>query len=81
MCRLTIDAEQFYFYGNDTAQWIATPYSQFNNKMRLVEPTKDLEGVFIDGRAIVQPITGEQQTLLATLEDLLSVTPLRLSGQ
>ena len=81
MCRLTINEEQFYFYGNDTAQWIAPPCSKLKHKISLVEPTKELEGVLIDGRAIVQPITGEQQTLLDILEDLLSVTPLRLSGQ
>ena len=81
MCRITVDGEQFYFYGNDSAQWVPPPKSQFKHKVRLVEPTKELEGIRIDGRRVVQPLTGPQQTLLDVIEDLLFITPLRLTGQ
>ena len=49
-------ADTFYFYANSSQKWQPSEVNQ--NGLRLIEPTKVLQGRFIDGLSVVQPITG-----------------------
>lgn len=69
----------FDFYANSSNEWNAIGKKQ--NCLRLVEPTKELQGIFLDGLAVVQPINGTQKTLLDVVNRLLAVTPLKQVGE
>lgn len=72
-------ADTFYFYANSSQKWQPSEVNQ--NGLRLIEPTKVLQGRFIDGLSVVQPITGTQKTLLEVVNRILAVTPLRVEGE
>lgn len=69
----------FDFYANSSNEWNAIGKKQ--SCLRLVEPTKELQCVFLDGLAVVQPINGTQKTLLDVVNRLLAVTPLKQVGE
>lgn len=69
-------ARQFYFYGTDTAEKL-NPYL-WKHRVMLVEPTKDLEGVILDGLGFAQPEdNSKRMTLYGIVQRLLACTPLR----
>lgn len=72
-------ADTFYFYGNTAQKW--SPSGVMQNSVRLVEPTKILQGRFVDGLAVDQPLQGTQKTLKDVIERVLRVTPLRTLGE
>lgn len=73
-------ARKFYFYGTDTAEKL-NPYL-WKHRVLLVEPTKDLEGVILDGLGFAQPEDNSQRmTLYDIVQRLLACTPLRIQGQ
>lgn len=72
-------ADTFYFYGNTAQKW--SPSGVMQNSVRLVEPTKILQGRFVDGLAVDQPLQGTQKTLKDVIERVLRVTPLRTVGR
>lgn len=72
-------ADTFYFYGNTAQKW--SPSGVMQNSVRLVEPTKILQGRFVDGLAVDQPLQGTQKTLKDVIERVFRVTPLRTSRE
>lgn len=73
-------ARKFYFYGTDTAEKL-NPYL-WKHRVLLVEPTKDLEGVILDGLGFAQPEdNSKRMTLYDIVQRLLACTPLRIQGQ
>ena len=73
-------ARKFYFYGTDTAEKL-NPYL-WKHRVLLAEPTKDLEGVILDGLGFAQPEDNSQRmTLYDIVQRLLACTPLRIQGQ
>ena len=53
----------------------------FDKTLMLVEPTKLLQGYYIPGMSVKQPLTGEKITLYDTFVRLIETTPLRQVGE
>lgn len=70
--------DTFYFYTTPSESWRPTERNQI--AWQLVEPAKELQGVFLDGITSTY-IDGAQKTLLTVVQRLLRVTPLRKEGQ
>lgn len=70
--------DTFYFYTTPSESWRPTERNQI--AWNLVEPAKELQGVFLDGITSTY-IDGAQKTLLSVIQRLLRVTPLRKEGQ
>lgn len=75
----TDNIDTFYFYANSSQKWQPSGVNQ--NGLRLIEPTKVLQGRFVDGLSVVQPITGTQKTLFEVINRVLAVSPLRVEGE
>lgn len=72
--------KKFYFYGTDTFQKLNPKL--FKHRVSLVEPTKDLEGVILDGLGFAQPEDNSaRMTLYVITQRFLKCTPLRKQGQ
>ena len=70
--------DTFHFYTTPSESWRPTERNQI--AWNLVEPAKELQGVFLDGITSTY-IDGTQKTLLSVIQRLLRVTPLRKEGQ
>lgn len=63
-CRVKVvldNSKTFYFYGIDTVEKRGAGY--YVHYLELVEPTRRLMGVFINGKKITQPLSGTKKTL------------------
>lgn len=82
-CKITVGDTVRYFYMNDAAVWFGGDFWQ--HTATLTEPTKILEGYFISGLAVTQPLTPStsmpSKTLYDVLQRVLNVTPLRIQGE
>lgn len=68
--------EKMYFLGNDS--YVKVNSRLYEHTFNLVEPTKLLEGVKVDGFAVSQPADeAARKSLYDVLKELLAVTPLR----
>ncbi len=61
--------EKAFFYGFDTVEKRMGNY--YIHYLELVEPSRKLMGILIDGKAVVQPIEGTKKDLWGTADKLL----------
>lgn len=74
------NTDKRYFLGNDS--YVKVNSRLYEHTFNLVEPTKLLEGVKIDGRRISQPEDeAKRKSLYDVLNELLAVTPLRTTQE
>lgn len=66
-----------YYLGNESIAKVRNGRALYKHKVQLIEPTKLLQGVMIDGFAVTQPEnTATRKTLWDVAVRLLAVTPL-----
>lgn len=74
------NTDKRYYLGNDS--YVKVNSRLYEHTFNLVEPTKLLEGVKIDGRWISQPEDeAQRKSLYDVLKELLAVTPLRTTQE
>lgn len=61
--------EKAYFYGFDKVE--KRMWNYYIHSLELIEPTRRLMGVLIDGKAVVQPLDGSKKNLWDTAGTLL----------
>lgn len=74
----TSNKEKLFFYATVSEQWQPNGVNQY--EWRMVEPSKELQGVFLDGAAHTI-MAGKKKTLEDVVRRLLRITPLRRYGQ
>lgn len=74
------NTDKRYYLGNDS--YVKVNSRLYEHTFNLVEPTKLLEGVKIDGRRISHPEDeAQRKSLYDVLKELLAVTPLRTTQE
>lgn len=77
LVKIETDNETLYYYATPSEEWKPT-INQMSYE--LVEVSKELTGIFLDGVASTNLI-GQTKTLLQVVDRLLKITPLRREGQ
>ncbi len=72
------EVDKFYFYATASEQW--RPNGKCQCEWRLIEPSKELQGYFVDGLSFTKN-EGNEKSLFAVINRVLNVTPLRKKNQ
>ncbi len=72
------EVDKFYFYATASEQW--RPNGNCQCEWRLIEPSKELQGYFVDGLSFTKN-KNSKKSLFAVISRVLSITPLRKKNQ
>lgn len=84
MFRIRINGQAYYFVGKDDSALVTknNGVSVWQHSVQLTEPTKSLQGVFIDGFSVSQPeALSNRKNLYEVTTRLLRTSPLHVTGQ